>query len=49
MKKNYHILCSDSGASNLIYYWYIANKKKYNFSFDLNGLAKKIFKKKIKN
>jgi len=48
MKKNYHILCSDSGASNLIYYWYIANKKKYNFSFGLNGPAKKIFKKKNK-
>lgn len=48
MKKRYHICCSDSGASNLIYYWYIANKKKYIFSFSLNGFAKKIFKKKNK-
>lgn len=46
MKKHYHICCSDSGASNLIYHWYIANKKKYIFSFTLNGFAKKIFKKK---
>ena len=48
MKKRYHIVSSDSGASNLIYYWYIANKKKYTFSFNLNGYAKKIFKKKNK-
>jgi hypothetical protein len=32
----------------LIYHWYIANKKKYIFSFSLNGFAKKIFKKKNK-
>lgn len=48
MKKHYHICCSDLGASNLIYHWYIANKKKYIFSFSLNGFAKKIFKKKNK-
>ena len=46
MKKNYHITCSDAGAANLIYHWYIANKKRYFFSFDLSGPAKKIFKKK---
>ena len=48
MKKHYYICCSDSGASNLIYHWYIANKKKYIFSFCLNSFAKKIFKKKNK-
>lgn len=48
MKKKYHIISNDAGASNLIYYWYIAKKKKYIFSFNLNGPAKKIFKKKNK-
>jgi hypothetical protein len=48
MKKKYHIISDDAGASNLIYYWYIAKKKKYIFSFNLNGPAKKIFKKKNK-
>lgn len=48
MKKRYHIVCSDSGASNLIYYWYIANRNKYTFSFDLSGPAKNIFRKNNK-
>jgi hypothetical protein len=47
MKKNYHITCSDAGAANLIYHWYVANKKRYFFSFDLSGPAKKIFKKNL--
>jgi len=46
MKKYCHISCSDAGASNLIYYWYLNNKKHFNFSFNLSGPAKKIFNKK---
>ena len=45
MKKYCYISCSDAGASNLIYYWYLNNKKNYKFSFNLSGPAKKIFKK----
>ena len=46
MKKYYHISCSDAGSSNLIYHWYINNKKNFQFSFNLSGPAKKIFNKK---
>tara|TARA_B100000787_G_C16197297_1_gene301873 strand:+ start:1870 stop:2712 length:843 start_codon:yes stop_codon:yes gene_type:complete len=46
MKKCFYISCSDAGSSNLIYYWYLNNKKKFNFFFNLSGPAKKIFNKK---
>ena len=46
MKKYYHISCSDAGASNLIYHWYLNNKKNFNFSFNLTGPAKTIFNKR---
>ena len=46
MKKCCFISCSDAGSSNLIYYWYLNNKKIYNFFFNLSGPAKKIFNKK---
>ena len=40
---NILICANDSGGANQIYYWYLKNRKKYNFYFYLSGPAKKLF------